>query len=41
VAFDFPDATGHFLGFSPEISEYVTSVEAADNMVKELLVTLE
>jgi predicted AlkP superfamily pyrophosphatase or phosphodiesterase len=37
VAFDFPDAIGHFLGFSPEVEEYVTSVKDADGMVFQLL----
>jgi len=41
VALDFPDATGHFLGFSPQVKEYVHSVEVADDMVSQFLDTLD
>jgi len=41
VSIDNPDAVGHYYGFSPDVSEYVAAVKAADDMVGEIIGALE
>jgi predicted AlkP superfamily pyrophosphatase or phosphodiesterase len=41
VSIDNPDAVGHHYGFSPEVSEYVAAVKAADDMTTEIMDALE
>ncbi len=41
VSIDNPDAVGHYYGFSPDVSEYVAAVKAADDMAGEIIGALE
>ena len=41
VSIDTPDAAGHHYGFSPEVSEYVAAVNAANDMATEIMDALE
>jgi len=40
ISIDNVDSTGHEYGFSPNITEYVDAVESADDMVAEILLSL-